>query len=498
MIENLMIGFMNIFHFSNILALLVGAAVGYVVGSIPGLTPSIGIELLIPFTFTLEPITALVLLVTLYVAAEYGGGITAILVNAPGTPAAAATAFDGYPMVKQGRGGEALALSITASGIGAFTSAILLIFTAIPMAHFALKFGPFEYFALALFGLCLVSSLSEGSIVKSFIALFIGLIAITIGMDPVNGIPRFAYLTDLLEGIPFLPALIGLFALSEVFYMLEDDEELSDKKIEKVNKFSFRDIISSLSKMKTNLVRSPLIGYVLGVIPGAGATIASIVSYNEAKRASKSKETFGKGNPEGIVASEGANNAAVPGSLAPLLALGIPGSASAAIIIGALTMQGLQPGPLLFDENPEIPYSIFVCLLISAPILLVIGLYGSKLLVNVTKIPKKVLAVLVAGIAILGAYAYSNSLYPVWIMLISGIIGYLFRKVGIPTTPIVLAMVLGFMMEVNLRRGLIVSKGNFMFIFERPITIVLLVLALITLFLPLFKNILDKMKVQKL
>lgn len=498
MIENLMIGFMNIFHFNNILALLAGAAVGYVVGSIPGLTPSIGIALLIPFTFTLEPITALVLLVTLYVAAEYGGGITAILVNAPGTPAAAATAFDGYPMVKQGRAGEALALSITASGIGAFTSAILLIFTAIPMAHFALKFGPFEYFALALFGLCLVSSLSEGSIVKSFIALFIGLIAITIGMDPVNGIPRFAYITDLLEGIPFLPALIGLFALSEVFYMLEDDEELSDKKVEKVNKFSFRDVISSLSKMKTNLVRSPLIGYVLGVIPGAGATIASIVSYNEAKRASKSKETFGKGNPEGIVASEGANNAAVPGSLAPLLALGIPGSASAAIIIGALTMQGLQPGPLLFDENPEIPYSIFVCLLISAPILLVIGLFGSKLLVNVTKIPKKVLAVLVAGIAILGAYAYSNSLYPVWIMLISGIIGYLFRKVGIPTTPIVLAMVLGFMMEVNLRRGLIVSKGNLMFIFERPITIVLLILALITLFLPLIKNILDKMKVQKL
>src|SRR5690625_3888793 len=200
MIENFITGFFNIFQFSNIIALLVGALVGYIVGAIPGLTPSIGIALLIPFTFTLEPITALVLLVILYVAAEYGGGITAILLNAPGTPAAAATAFDGYPMVKKGRAGEALALSITASGIGAFTSAILLIFTALPMAHFALKFGPFEYFALALFGLCLVSSLSEGSIIKSFIALFIGLLAITIGMDPVDGIPRFAYINDLLEG----------------------------------------------------------------------------------------------------------------------------------------------------------------------------------------------------------------------------------------------------------------------------------------------------------
>jgi len=496
MIENFITGFFNIFQFSNIIALLVGALVGYIVGAIPGLTPSIGIALLIPFTFTLEPITALVLLVILYVAAEYGGGITAILLNAPGTPAAAATAFDGYPMVKKGRAGEALALSITASGIGAFTSAILLIFTALPMAHFALKFGPFEYFALALFGLCLVSSLSEGSIIKSFIALFIGLLAITIGMDPVDGIPRFAYINDLLEGIPFLPALIGLFALSEVFYMLEDDEGLN-KRVEKVSNFSFKETIMSLSKMKGNLVRSPLIGYVLGVIPGAGATIASIVSYNEAKRVSKSKDTFGKGNPEGVVASEAANNAAVPGSLAPLLALGIPGSASAAIIIGALTMQGLQPGPLLFDENPEIPYSIFVALLISAPILLIIGLYGSKLLVHVTRIPKKVLAVLVAGIAILGAYAYSNSLYPVWIMLISGVLGYLFRKVKIPTTPIVLAMVLGFMMEVNLRRGLIVSNGNYMVIFERPITIVLLILALITLFLPLFKKINDRRELQK-
>ncbi|MCL7749228.1 tripartite tricarboxylate transporter permease [Halalkalibacter alkaliphilus] len=494
MIEQLLSGFSTVLGSSVLLMILLGTVAGYFIGSIPGLTPSIGIALLIPFTFGMEPVAALVLLVSLYVAAEYGGGITAILLNAPGTPAAAATSFDGYPLAKQGKAGKALTVSIVASAIGAFISTILLIFTAVPMANFALNFGPAEYFALALFGLSLVSSLSEGSLVKSLIAMFIGLIIVTIGMDPVNGVPRFAVTTDLLGGVPFLPALIGLFALSEVFYMLEAKQDKNNKKVNRIERFGLKDTKETLSKFKGTLIRSPILGYVIGIIPGAGVTIASLISYNEAKRSSKNRDSFGKGNPEGIAASEGANNAAVPGSLAPLLALGIPGSASAAILIGALTIQGVQPGPLLFTEYPEIPYSIFASLLLSIPLMLAVGLFGVRLWVNVTLIPKRLLAVVVAGICILGAYAYSNSMYSVWIMLIAGIVGYLFRKIGIPTTPIVLAMVLGFMMEVNFRRAMVVSDGNLLFFLSRPIAFVLIALAVLTLLVPIIRSIKSKKK----
>lgn len=492
LLEQLLSGFSIVLGSNVLLMILLGTIAGYFIGSIPGLTPSIGIALLIPFTFGMEPVAALVLLVSLYVAAEYGGGITAILLNAPGTPAAAATAFDGYPMAARGEAGKALTISIVASAIGAFLSTILLIFTAVPMANFALNFGPTEYFALALFGLCLVSSLSEGSLIKSFLALFIGLIIITVGMDPINGVPRFAVTNDLLGGVPFLPALIGLFALSEVFFMLENKKSKKNS-IKKIDKMGFKDTGKTLSKIKFTLLRSPILGYVIGIIPGAGVTIASLISYNEAKRTSKDKSSFGKGNPEGIAASEGANNAAVPGALAPLLALGIPGSASAAILIGALTIQGVQPGPLLFTEYPEIPYSIFAALLISIPLMLGVGLFGVRLWVNVTLIPKQLLAVIVAGICLLGAYAYSNSMYSVWIMIIAGIVGYFFRKIGIPTTPIVLAMVLGFMMEVNFRRSLVISDGNFISLLaNRPIALVLLILALITLFVPIIRAIFPK------
>lgn len=490
MFASLMDGFSTVFTIEILLFILAGSLIGYFVGSLPGLTPSVGIALLVPITFTMEPVPALILLVSLYVAAEYGGGITAILLNAPGTPAAAATALDGYPLATRGQAGKALTISILASGVGALVSAVLLIFTAVPMAAMALQFGPLEYFALAIFGLSLISSLSEGSIVKGFIAMFFGLLIISVGIDPIVGVPRFAMTTDLLGGIPFLPALVGLFALSEVLFMLEKSDEKRNK-VEKITGLgvSFADIKSI---KKTLFVKAPILGYVIGVIPGAGATIASLISYNEAKRSSKDKESFGKGNIEGIAASEGANNAAVPGALAPLLALGIPGSASAAILIGALTMQGLQPGPKLFTDNPEIPYSLFAALLIATPIMIAIGLIGVRAWVNVTKIPNNILAVIVAGICVVGAYAYSNSMYSVWVMLIFGIFGYFIRKLKIPTTPIVLAMVLGFMMEVNFRRGMIIADGELSFLFTRPISLVLIVLSLLTLILPLIQGYKNK------
>lgn len=491
MLEGIWTGFVTLMSGKNLLGLFIGTLVGYFVGAMPGLTPSIGIALMIPFTFGMDPVFSMIMLVALYMAAEYGGGITAILLNAPGTPAAAATAFDGYPLAKSGQSGKALSISILASGFGALLSTILLMLTAIPLAAFALAFGPSEYFALSVFGLSLVSSLGGKSLLKGLLGMIIGLLLVTIGLDPINGTPRFTFTADFFEGIPFLPALIGLFALSEVFYMLEDVKE------KPITPEPLRGIGLNLSFFKEKwkvLIRSSIIGYIIGVIPGAGATIASMVSYNEAKRWSKDKESFGKGNPEGIVASEAANNSSVSGAMAPLLALGIPGSASTAIMIGALTIQGIQPGPLLFTKNPEIPYSIFASLLLGVPGMVAIGLLGARLWMRVVNIPKSLLATVVTGICVLGAYAHSNSMYPVWVMITSGIAGYILRKVEIPMAPIVLALVLGFMMEVNLRRALIVSDGDLSIFLSHPLTLIILVLAVLTLLTPIIRGICAKVK----
>lgn len=495
MIAHLASGFLEVFQYSNIIAILAGVVIGYFIGAMPGLTPSIGIALLVPLTYGMDPITSILLLTSLYIAAEYGGGITAILLNAPGTPAAVATSFDGYEMTKKGEAGKALSISIISSAIGAFISAILLILTAVPIASFALTFGPTEYFALALFGLSLISTLSRNtSLIKSILSMLLGLLVVTIGLDSFTGTPRFAFTVQLQEGIPFLPALIGLFALSEVFYMLENAKE---KQIKTKYVKGPGAPLSLFKKIWLTLLRAPLIGYIIGIIPGAGTTIASLISYGEAKRASKDSDSFGKGNPEGIAASEGANNAAVSGAFAPLFALGIPGSASAAIMIGAMTLQGLQPGPLLFTENPEIPYSVFATLLVSTPIMLFVGLWGVRLWVNVVKIPKKILAVIVAGICVIGSYAYSNSVYPVMVMTIFGLIGYCLRKVNIPTTPMVLALVLGPIMETNFRRALTVSQGDYLFFLSRPITTLLLILSIATVLIPIVQGVMEKRRQAK-
>ena len=481
MLDGLLMGFGVIFTVKAILSIVAGTFIGYFIGAMPGLTPSIGIALMIPFTFGMNPVLSMVMLVSLYMAAEYGGGITAILLNAPGTPAAAATAWDGYPMAKNGQAGKALTLSILASGFGALLSTILLILTAVPLATFALAFGPSEYFALAIFGLSLVSSLGGKSLLRGFIAMVIGLLVVTIGLDPINGSFRYVFHVNLMGGIPFLPALIGLFALSEVFYMLEDVKE---KPIEPEPIRGLGVETSFFREKWFTFVRSSLIGYIIGVIPGAGTTIASLVSYNEAKRWSKEPDTFGTGNPEGIVGSEAANNSAVSGALAPMLALGVPGSASAAILIGALTIQGIQPGPLLFLKNPEIPYSIFATLLVTVPLMVAIGLFGLRIWMRVTDIPKSLLATCVTAVCVIGAYASSNDLYPVWVMIISGILGYILRKIDIPMAPIVLALVLGFMAEVNFRRAFIHSDGDLSVFLFRPITLILIIIAVLTLVIP--------------
>lgn len=487
MFENLALGFAAFGDPYVWIGLLVGAFVGYLIGAIPGLGPSLGIALLIPFTYGMDPVVAIVMLVALYAAAEYGGAITAVLINTPGTAAAVATAWDGYPLTRQGKAGIALNLSIIGSGIGILVSAVLLVVTAIPLSELALNFGPGEYFALAVVGLSLVSGLSEGSVLKGAIAMGLGLALATVGLDTQTGIPRFTYSPEFFDGFPLVPVLLGLYALSEVLFMLEDGpaQKVKSQPITGILAVPF----STYYKLRGHLIRSSLLGYVIGVIPGAGASIASFMSYIVAKKTSKEPEKFGKGSYEGLVASETANNAAVSGAMAPLLALGIPGSATTAVLIGALMIQGIQPGPLLFTRNPEIPYSIFASLFIGVPVMIVIGLAGARAWAQVANIPRPAIAAIVATICLIGAYASSNSIFPVFIMTAFGIIGYVLRKAKIPLAPIILALVLGDMMETNFRRAMVISRGSYDIFYTHPLTLILLLVAVLAFVVPLVNDI---------
>lgn len=469
-----------------------GVLLGYFIGAMPGLTASIGMALLIPFTFGMDPVVSIVLLVTLYMATEYAGAIPAILVNTPGVPAAAMTALDGYPMRNQGRAGEALALSILSSACGSVVATVLLMFTATVMAGFALAFGPAEYFAVAVLGLCLISALAGTSLLRALIAMFLGLLLATVGTDPIEGIGRYIAHPNLLSGINFLAAIIGLFALSEVFQMLEDADR-APVALRAMPPIRGRHAL--LRPHAANILRSSLLGYVIGVIPGAGATIASIAAYGVQRRFSRQPELFGRGNPEGVVASETANNAAVPGALAPMLALGIPGSASAAVLIGALTIHSVQPGPLIFERSPEIPYSIFLALLIGMPLMVLLGLWGARLWVRVTLIPRPVVAGIVAGACLIGVYASSNDMVAVWTAVVFGIVGYVLRKAHVEPAPIVLALVLGYLVESNMRRALVMSGDDPTIFVTKPMSAVFLGLAALLLASPWVLGVLRRRRI---
>lgn len=477
--------FSLIFTFQGLLGIAIGITIGYVVGALPGLSSSMGMALLIPFTFGMDPIAAIAMLVTISMASDYGGAIPAILVNAPGEPSSAISALDGFIMTRRGEAGKALNISIMASTVGALISIVLLVVTAQMMATAALAFGPAEYFAIAILGLSLIAALGAQSAFKSVIGLVLGLAVVTIGIDPISGDTRFVFHLALIDGIPFAPALIGLFALSEVLLMIEEGNKRSDV----VTASSALDVsLRPIWPYRRTILRSSLIGYAVGVIPGAGATIASLVSYGVARKLSPTGESFGQGNPEGVAASESANNAARAGALAPLLSLGVPGSASAAVLIGGLTIQGLQPGPLLFTNNPEIPYSIFVALLVGLPVMVAVGFIGVPLWVRMTQVPRPIIAAVVTSIAMLGAYASANNSFEMLIAGIFGVIGYLLRKADIHPAPIVLALVLGEMMEANLRRALITGNESFGYLFTKPITVTLLLVAMIVLLSQLFSR----------
>ncbi len=487
----------NAFKLEVLVIMVLGVGASLIIGALPGLTATMGVALILPVTFGMEAISGILLLVSVYFGSIYAGSIAAILLNTPGTPAAAATTLDGYQLSRQGKAHKALMISILASAIGGIFSIVVLILVAPQLANFALRFSSPESFALAVFGLSIITSVSSKSLVKGIIVAAIGLMVSAVGQDPTDGFPRFSFgSVYLMGGINFIPILIGVFAAAEAFRMMESSIK---------NGEVFESIKNSTNKAKLKwaefkgliitILRSSGIGTFIGMIPGAGPDIAAYVAYNEARRFSKNKDQFGKGALEGVAAPESANNAASGGAMIPLLSLGIPGDAVTAVMLGALTIQGLRPGPLLFDQNTEVVYTLFVGMLIAMVIVLCYGMLGIKLFVKVLHVPTIVLSPIILMLCVIGSYALGNNFYDVWVMLISGIVGFFMFRYGFPASPIILALILGPLMEVNLRRTL-VSHGSIEVVFTRPISATLLILAIITLFSPLISQLISKWRSQ--
>lgn len=476
----------------NFLFMNIGLAAGIIVGALPGLTGTMCIALLLPMTYGLNSITGMILLLGVYCGGIYGGSVTAILINTPGTPASAATMLDGYPMAKKGQAGRALNLALSASEVGGLFSVLVLIVAAPQIARVALDFGPAEYFALALFGLTIIASVG-GSLIKGLIMGLAGLFVATIGMDPVGGTNRFTFnITELSSGIDIIPALIGLFAITEIMYKARDIyKPVGDViEIKGKEKVSFRDVLP----YKATLLKSSVIGTMIGVVPGTGAAIASFLSYNEAKRASKHPELFGTGYGEGVVASEAANNAVTGGALVPLLTLGLPGDTNTAVLLGALTMQGIIPGPQLFVQQRQWVYSIMFALIIVNIFMYIQGRFFIKFFVNVTKVPTQVLVPILVTLCIIGSYAVNNTTFDALLMVLIGLFGYYMKKLDFPLTPMVIAIVLGPLAESNMRRALILSQGSPAIFFQKPISCFFILLAVFMLFFPLIKKQLAKKK----
>lgn len=479
-------GLITIFNVQTLIILLAGVAAGIAIGSLPGLTATMGVALLLPITYKMEPEAGILLLLGIYVGAIYGGSISAILLKTPGTPAAAATILDGYEMTKRGEAGRALSISTIASFGGGIISVILLILISPQLAKVTLKFSSPEYFGLAVFGLSIIASVSGKSLLKGLIAGVVGLLISTIGIDLITGYARFTFGNpNLYNGLSFIPVMIGLFALSHVFVSIEEMRKQAKIK-QKVDRVmpSLRD----LKKIWPTILRSGTIGTFIGITPGAGSDIGAFVSYNEAKRFSKRPEKFGTGIPEGIAAPEAGNNGVTGGAMVPLLTLGIPGDSVTAIMLGALILQGLQPGPLLFTENASLVYTIFSGFLMVNVFVLLLGLLGIKLFTKVNSVPSHYLFPIILVLCVFGSYAINNNFFDVIVMFISGIVGYFMHKINIPASPIILALILGPMAERELRKALIMSDGDLSILFSRPISAVLLSLAIITLMMPIIKT----------
>jgi len=451
---------------------LVGATLlGIVIGALPGLTASIGIGLAAGLTVGMPLTQALLILLGIYIGAIYGGAQSAILINIPGTPSAAATAVDGFPLAKKGQAGPTIGIATISSSIGTIIGLICLVFLTPIIAAFALEFTSPDFFLLAVCGIVICGNLTSKDPIKGWLTGFLGMMIGTIGMDGITGYPRFTFgFLELMGGITLIPALIGLFGVSEILFSMKDGD--SGKAIKQIGKV-FPNLKTVVKHLRTSVI-SGLIGTGIGVIPGVGEDIAAWVSYDVAKRRSKNPEEFGKGNIEGVIAAETGNNACIGGAIIPVLTLGIPGSAPAAVLMGALMLHGIRVGPMLIFDNPNFLYQISAILFLSAIMLVIIGLPIAKVLVPVLSIPKSILMPLILVLCVIGTYTLHMRIFDVYLMLALGLIGYFLRMYGFPAAPLCLGIVLTHLADDNLRRTLIVSEGSLAPFFTRPISLVLL------------------------
>lgn len=465
-----------------------GSALGIIVGALPGLSATMGMALMLPVTFYMPPAEGILMLLGLYTGAVFGGAYSAILLNIPGAPPAVMTSLDGYPMAQRGEAGRAISLATVSSTLGGIAGVIALIIIAPILARFALRFGPAEYAVLAVFGLSAIVSVSGKNLAKGFSGAVLGVLLSTVGMDNFTNVSRFTFGSiDLMSGIDFIPVVIGLFGLAEVISQI-----LEGKKDGVITKKISRLFLSGSDFLKIlkGLVPASLIGIVIGVLPGAGGTIASIISYNRAMQSSDEPEKFGKGAPEGVIAAETANNASVGGAMVPLLTLGVPGSSPAAILLGALLIHNLRPGPMLFTTQPLLINTIFIGLLVAQFTLLFWGLSTARLAPWILAVKKETMLPAITILCVIGAYALKNSFFDVGIMLVSGVAGFYLNKLGVKPGTIVLGLILGPMFENNLRSTIEIS--GIAPVFTSPICVVLWILTAGMVLYPVLKMLVSK------
>jgi putative tricarboxylic transport membrane protein len=473
-----------------LLPLAAGTLAGLVGGALPGVTITMTIIIVLPFTFGLDPLAGLAAMVGVYVGGETGGLVTASLLGIPGTPSAIATTFDGFPMARRGEPGRAVWLGTWASFFGGILGALFLVSATVPLARFALQFGPWEYFSLFVFALSMVAGLTERSLLKGFLAGALGMVVTVIGSDPIMSVPRFTFGTEFLRsGFQFLPVLIGVFAFAQIMSDLEG--LAAGRRRERVETPSLAvsqlAVIGDILRRPFLLLGSTVIGLLIGVLPAIGGSAANVMAYDQAKKFSRHPERFGTGIPEGIIASEAANNANVAGSLVTIMAFGIPGDAVTAVMLGAMIIHGIQPGPLFISLQPRVAYGIFAAYLLAHPLMMVLQWLMTRLYLRIVRVPTSVLTPVILVLCVVGAYALNNTLDNVWTLLLFGVVGYLLVKLDFPLAPVILGVILGDQIEINLVRSLMTDADPWLFL-TRPISGLLLGLSALSVALALWQH----------
>ena len=492
-------GFGQIFNLTHMMYLFIGCFIGTIAGALPGLGATSGTSILLPLTFGMDPVSALVMLCGIYYGTMFGGSISAILLNIPGTSSAAITAIDGYELAKQGKAGKALGTATISSFIGGITSTIALAFLGIMLSRYALAFGAPEYFGMTLMGLALVTGLTGDYPIKGYLMLLVGLLLSCIGIDTIDCKQRFVFgAIYLMDGLNVVPVMVGLFGFSEIFFNLEKKFSHNEITAKGKTKFKFREMWPTVPEWKRiagPVARGSVIGFLVGALPGAGATISTVLDYGIEKKICKHKDELGRGAIEGVAGPEASNNASTGGAMIPMLSLGIPGSATTAVMLTAMTMYGMKPGPNLYTASADIVWALIASMFVGNLVLVILNLVGVPFFATIVQKADKVLLPLVGVLCFIGAYSVNGSIFEVWVMLVSGVVGYVLRKLDYPMLPLVLGLILGYTTENSMRQGLILSAGEWSIFFTRPLACLFMIITIAIIIIPIILKFIKKKKV---